>query len=90
MTKFAGNWDALCVIDKEPRELSTHFLESRKFDKAFDNEVSCFKAAGFDGRIVYAPLGELDDFDDVRVFARAAGKALARAIKVNHSIFIFC
>lgn len=46
--------------------------------------MSVFKAsAPFDIRIVYAPLGELDDYDDVRVYERAAGKGIARAIKAG-------
>lgn len=47
-------------------------------------QVSVFKAvAPFDIRIVYAPLGDLDDFDDVRAYERAAGKGIARAIKAG-------
>lgn len=54
------------------------------FDSCGRTQVSVFRAAApFDIRIVYAPLGELDDYDDVRVYERAAGKAIARAIKAG-------
>lgn len=66
----------------QPREFTDHFVASRAIDAAFDKEVSCFKVANIDSRVIYAPVGELDDYDDVRVFERAAGKALARAVKV--------
>lgn len=47
-------------------------------------QVSVFKAsAPYDIRVVYAPLGDLDDFDDVRAYERAAGKGIARAIKAG-------
>lgn len=67
----------------QPREFTDHFVASRAIDAAFDKEVSCFRVAGFDIRVVYAPVGELDDYDDVRVFERAVGKAMARAVKVS-------
>lgn len=76
-------WDSICIIESEPPTLSGCFAEQRSFDKAFDSEVTCFRDPKLKVRIVNAPLGVLDDFDDVRAYARASGKAVARAIKVS-------
>lgn len=75
-----SDWDTICVIESEPPILADIFARQRSFDKAFDTEVSCFKDPKINLRIVYAPLGVLDDFDDVRVYARGSGKAISRAI----------
>lgn len=86
----SGSWDAVCLVDKlVPSELDGDFVRGRLVDASFDKEVSCFRStidraeAIFGGRVVYAPIGELDDFDDVRAYARAAGRAVARAIKAG-------
>lgn len=76
-------WDSICVIESEPPILAGIFAEHRSFDKAFDSDVTCFKDPKLAVRIVNAPLGVLDDFDDVRAYARASGKAIARAIKAG-------
>ncbi|KAJ6637518.1 putative aminopeptidase W07G4.4 [Pseudolycoriella hygida] len=78
-----STWDTICVIESVPPILSCVFEEHRSFDKAFDSEVTCFKDPKTNIRIVSAPLGELDDFDDVRVYARASEKAISRAIKAG-------
>lgn len=48
-------------------------------------KVSCFRDPNRNVRIVNAPIGSLDDFDDVRAYGRASGKAISRAIKVSTS-----
>lgn len=55
----------------------------------FEFQVTCLKEPNRNIRIVNAPLGELDDFDDVRVYARASGKAISRAIQVMFKLFPF-
>lgn len=77
-----GNWDTICVIDEcVPKELLFAFKDARSADQAFDSEIHCFKIPI--GRIVYAPLGKLDDYDDVRAYECASAKAIARAIKAG-------
>jgi len=76
-------WDTICVIESEPPTLSNVFKTHRSFDKAFDSEVTCFKEPNQNYRVVYAPLGQLDDFDDVRAYARTSGKAISRAIRAG-------
>ncbi|XP_055525785.1 putative aminopeptidase W07G4.4 [Wyeomyia smithii] len=80
-----NNYDTVCVIDgsQVPEELQPCFAVCKDVDAAFDNEVCCFKSNVLDCRIVYAPIGKLTDFDDVRRYAEAAGRAFARAIKAG-------
>lgn len=89
-SSLPGGWDAICLVDAlVPATLASDFDACRAVDKVFDKEVSCFRSTGtnsaatFGARIVYAPIGVLDDFDDVRVYERAAGRAIARAIKAG-------
>lgn len=48
-------------------------------------QITCFKDPSKNYRVVNAPIGVLDDFDDVRVYARASEKAISRAIRVSLS-----
>ncbi|XP_030369864.1 putative aminopeptidase W07G4.4 [Scaptodrosophila lebanonensis] len=74
--------DVLCVIDRKvPAELAAQFNELRSFDKGFDSSVSCFKSEKLDIPVVYAPVPELTDYDDVRSYQKAARESLKRAIK---------
>ncbi|EDV90694.1 putative aminopeptidase W07G4.4 [Drosophila grimshawi] len=73
--------DVLCVIDRAvPNELAEVFEEHRSYDKAFDSVVSCFKS-NLGLPVIYAPVQELTDYDDVRCYQKAAAQSLQRAIK---------
>ncbi|XP_001656227.2 putative aminopeptidase W07G4.4 [Aedes aegypti] len=78
-------YDTICVIDgnQVPAVLEGCFAARRAFDEAFDCETSCFKSDALNCRVVYAPVGELTDFDDVRRYSEAAAKAVDRAIKAG-------
>ncbi|XP_053685741.1 putative aminopeptidase W07G4.4 [Sabethes cyaneus] len=80
-----NNYDTVCVIDgsQVPEELKSCFAACKEVDAAFDTEVCCFKSSVLDCRIIYAPIGKLTDFDDVRRYAEAVGRAFARAIKAG-------
>lgn len=81
-----STYDAICIVDGYLQSAGDHlsrgFAAQRSLDAAFDSEVSCFRVDGIETRIIYAPVGTLDDYDDVRVYERAVGRALARAVKV--------
>ncbi|KAH8312736.1 hypothetical protein KR044_012597, partial [Drosophila immigrans] len=80
----ASGHDVLCVIDRAvPPELADTFEEHRKFDKAFDSVISCFKSATLNVPVIYAPVAELTDYADVRCYQRAAAQSLERAIKAG-------
>lgn len=70
-------------MDDSCSQLRNYFQSAKQFDKAFHSEVSCFKCDAFDAIIVYSPVPELDDYDDVRQYAEAAKKGMARAIKAG-------
>nr|XP_029713698.1 putative aminopeptidase W07G4.4 [Aedes albopictus]XP_029713699.1 putative aminopeptidase W07G4.4 [Aedes albopictus]XP_029713700.1 putative aminopeptidase W07G4.4 [Aedes albopictus]XP_029713701.1 putative aminopeptidase W07G4.4 [Aedes albopictus]XP_029713702.1 putative aminopeptidase W07G4.4 [Aedes albopictus] len=80
-----NHYDTVCVIDgsQVPAELASCFAARKSIDEAFDSETCCFKSDALDCRVVYAPVGKLTDFDDVRRYSEAAGKALDRAIKAG-------
>ncbi|XP_055633218.1 putative aminopeptidase W07G4.4 [Toxorhynchites rutilus septentrionalis] len=80
-----NHFDTVCVIDgtQVPVELEACFSTHRAVDDAFDSEICCFKSDVIDCRVVYAPVGKLTDFDDVRRYAEVAGNALNRAIKAG-------
>lgn len=80
-----NQYDTVCVIDgaQVPAPLQACFKAHKAVDEAFDCETCCFKSDALDCRVVYAPLGKLNDFDDVRRYAEAAGNALVRAIKAG-------
>lgn len=46
-------------------------------------QVSCFTTSEFDAPIIYSPVGELKDYDDVRNYGNAAAKVMKRAIKAG-------
>ncbi|KAH8326057.1 hypothetical protein KR067_000189 [Drosophila pandora] len=79
------NSDCLCIIDRDavPSELKDTFEEHRCFDKSFDSSISCFKAANIDQPVVYAPVPELTDYDDVRSYQEAAKKSMQKALKAG-------
>lgn len=80
-----NRYDTVCVIDgsQVPAALEGCFAAHKSVDEAFDCETSCFKSDALNCRVVYAPVGKLTDFDDVRRYGEAAGKALDRAIKAG-------
>ncbi|XP_058463911.1 putative aminopeptidase W07G4.4 [Malaya genurostris] len=80
-----NHYDTVCVIDgsQVPEELKASFASRKDIDAAFENEICCFKSDALNCRVVYAPVGKLTDFDDVRRYAEAAGRALGRAIKAG-------
>ncbi|CAD7080078.1 unnamed protein product [Hermetia illucens] len=81
----AGSIDALCIVDNESvtKDFAKDFDELRKYDAAFDKEVSCLKLPSCSQRIIYSPVGKLDDYSDVRSYQVAAQKAVSRAIKAG-------
>ncbi|XP_052865334.1 putative aminopeptidase W07G4.4 [Anopheles cruzii] len=82
-------YDTICVIDGGAAELAASpplaglFARQRSFDAAFESELSCFRCEELGCRVVFSPVGELGDFDDVRRFAEAAQAAVGRAIKAG-------
>uniref|UniRef100_A0A8D8CU03 Aminopeptidase W07G4.4 n=1 Tax=Culex pipiens TaxID=7175 RepID=A0A8D8CU03_CULPI len=80
-----NNFDTVCVIDgaQVPAVLKACFSAHESVDAAFNSEICCFRSGVLDCRVIYAPIGTLTDFDDVRRFGEAAGKALDRAIKAG-------
>uniref|UniRef100_A0A182P702 Cytosol aminopeptidase domain-containing protein n=1 Tax=Anopheles epiroticus TaxID=199890 RepID=A0A182P702_9DIPT len=79
--------DALCVIDDVglPPELAREIDSQKAFDAGILSEVSCFRCqlGSERARVVYSSIGELSDFDDVRRYAEAAGRAMQRALKAG-------
>lgn len=77
--------DAICFIESPTKtQFDGDFQRLRNVDKAFEKDVSCFVGSQFsDKLIIYSPLGELSDFDDVRKYEKAAAKAVSRAIKAG-------
>ncbi|XP_037948715.1 putative aminopeptidase W07G4.4 [Teleopsis dalmanni] len=76
--------DVLCIIDRQiPSELVEQFSEFRSFDKAFDSMVSCFKSSKLNMPVVYAPVPELTDYHDIRIYQQAAASSMQRAIKAG-------
>lgn len=63
-----------------PKAIVQHISDSKKFDKAFDKDVSCFKCDG--NVIVYSPL-DMNEYSDVRDYFRAAKKGIERALKAE-------
>lgn len=89
---LAGN-DCLCIIDRNavPNELKATFEEHRKFDKSFDSSISCFKVPNVDQPVVYAPVSELTDYDDVRSYQEAAKRSMEKVLKVGFFfLYILC
>ncbi|XP_055384797.1 putative aminopeptidase W07G4.4 isoform X2 [Condylostylus longicornis] len=79
-----SNCDAyLCVDEQSSNSFSKTFNKYRLFDKAFDSEVSVLKDDDISMPVVYAPVGNLTDYHDVRVYQKAIGKAINRAIKAG-------
>lgn len=83
LTKDLKCFDGLCVIDDSCAQLRPIFENAKKYDKAFDSEVSCIKSDAFDPVVIYAPLADLDEYDDVRRYAEAGKRAMERAIKAG-------
>ncbi|EDW24309.1 GL23475 [Drosophila persimilis] len=77
--------DCVCVIDQDvlPTELKATFDEHRSFDKSFDSSISCFRAANVEQPVVYAPVGDLNDYDDVRSYQEAAKKSMQKVLKAG-------
>lgn len=92
LMSLAGN-DCLCIIDRNavPNELKATFEEHRKFDKSFDSSISCFKVPNVDQPVVYAPVSELTDYDDVRSYQEAAKRSMEKVLKVGFFfLYILC
>lgn len=73
-------YDCLVFIEDSsvPKAIAEYVANSKKFDKGFASDVSCFKCDNFP--TIYSPL-DLDDYSDVREFFRSAKKGIERAIK---------
>lgn len=65
-----------------PKAVVTYVTETKKFDKAFSSDVSCFKCG--DVPTIFSPL-DLDDYSDVREYFRSAKKGVERAFKAGFS-----
>ena len=80
-----SNFDSILILDgrQVPQILSESLKSQKSFDNAFDEVVSCFKCPTFNCRVIYSPVGEIGDFDDVRCYAEAAKKAICRSIKAG-------
>uniref|UniRef100_U5EVA5 Putative leucyl aminopeptidase n=1 Tax=Corethrella appendiculata TaxID=1370023 RepID=U5EVA5_9DIPT len=78
-------FDTICVVDGDqvPSLLSSAFKTTKAFDEAFESEVSCFKCTDLNCRVIYSPIGQLSDFDDVRRYNQAAAKLICRTIKAG-------
>lgn len=61
-----------------PKSISEYVAESKKFDKAFTSDASCFKCDNVP--TIFCPL-DLDDYSDVREYFRSAKKGIERALK---------
>lgn len=80
-----NHYDTVCVIDgaQVPDVLESCFSAHKAVDAAFDCELCCFKSSVLDCRVIYAPIGKLTDYDDVRRYSEAAGRVISRAIKAG-------
>ncbi|XP_055677123.1 putative aminopeptidase W07G4.4 [Lutzomyia longipalpis] len=84
LAKEIKNYDSLCLISKaDCAEVKGELESCSAYDAAFDKEISCFWSKSLNVRIVYSPVGSFSDHDDVRKYAVAAGKAIARAKKAG-------
>uniref|UniRef100_A0AAG5CNM1 Cytosol aminopeptidase domain-containing protein n=1 Tax=Anopheles atroparvus TaxID=41427 RepID=A0AAG5CNM1_ANOAO len=84
------HYDTICVLDGAASELTVvssqlgaQFTKQKAYDAAFESMLSCFHCPELDCRVVYSPVGTLNDYDDVRRYAEAAQAALGRAIKAG-------
>ncbi|XP_070502807.1 putative aminopeptidase W07G4.4 [Chironomus tepperi] len=82
--------DSYVVVqdDGMPSDILNYITETKKIDKGFDSEVSCFK---HDNRLViHSPL-DINDYSDVREYFKSAKKGIERAVKagsVNPSLIL--
>lgn len=84
LAKEISNYDCLCLLSTyDCPEISDDLKNCAKYDAAFEKEISCLWSKSLNVRIIYSPLGKLSDHDDVRKYAQAAGKAIARAKKAG-------
>jgi hypothetical protein len=91
LSDASKSWDAICIIDATDNDAVTSKIsEIRMHDEAVTSEVSCFTCSGYGCRIIYSPMGELTDFDDVRAYAEAAKKAIRRALKAGAKAPVLC
>lgn len=76
------DFDCLVVVedDSMPKAIKQFVDESKKFDKGFSSDTSCFKVDN--AAIVFSPL-DLDDYSDVREYFRSAKKGIERAVKAG-------
>lgn len=93
----SGAWDALIIVAETPADVDHNsfveaFEQLRKIDQRIASQTSLIASEHAPGgRFIFAPTGPLNrDFDDVRRFAEAAGKAakLARDAGASHPIFM--
>lgn len=85
ITAEISNYDSVLIIAKQGIQVVSRLLENqRKIDAAFENQVSCLYSSDLNCSVIYSPCGELDgDYDDVRNYMKAAGKAMARALSAG-------
>lgn len=63
-----------------PKSIISFVTESKKFDKAFTSDVSCFKCDNT--ATIFCPL-DVDEYSDVREYFRSAKKGIERAVKAG-------
>lgn len=89
LSKASKAFDSIVVVDNSLPQLRGYFEQAENFDQAFHSEISCFKCDSFDAVIIYSPIPELDDYDDVRKYSEAAKKGMARAVKAGAQSPVF-
>lgn len=74
------DYDCLVVIEDSgiPKSIAEYVADSKKFDKAFASDVTCFKCDNVP--TIYCPLSDLNDYSDVRDYFRSAKKGIERAV----------
>lgn len=63
-----------------PKAIAGFVAESKKFDKGFTSDASCFKCENM--ATIFCPL-DIDDYSDVREYFRSAKKGIERSLKAG-------
>lgn len=83
-SQITTDWDAVCIVDANTlNNVSDTFSAMRAHDTAFDRELTCLWDKNLNSRLIYSPVGDLGDYDDVRSYLKAAEKGIERAIKAG-------
>ncbi|XP_060528803.1 putative aminopeptidase W07G4.4 [Cylas formicarius] len=82
------NYDSIVLLSapsqKLPEFVAPVVNEAKKYDQAFESEVSVVPLLKSSQRLIYYPIGSFDpDYDDVRKFKEGSAKAIKRALKAG-------